>query len=214
MKLTVKLSIFLLGVVILVGGALMYVRAENPITPETPETPQATSAPMTSATPMKTVKSEDDTIVFAFEFNADTEGWTADSDLDPLRVIDGVLRSKSTGDTPYLVSAPVDFAGRDVTTIKIRMWASERTQAQLFWRTSDSEFSDAQSYQFDINSRGGWQVYNLDLTSTPGWSDAVINGLRLKPLTSDDGIDFGIDYIHGIDGSAVVIPACGCKTNF
>ena len=211
MRFSPKLLILLLGMVILVGGALVYVRAEYPAQREVPE---ATLEPTISATPMKMVKSEDDTIVFAFNFDADTEGWTTDGDLDPLTIVDGVLTSRSTGASPYLISAPVDFAGQDVTNIKIRMWASERTQAQLFWRTSEGEFSDAQSYPFNINSRGGWQVYNIDTTSIPEWADAEISELRIQPLTSDESIDFGIDYIHGIDGSIVVIPACGCKTNF
>lgn len=201
MKFTPRSVLFLLGMVALIGGALVMVQAKNPPPPESTATPS-----------IKTVKSEDDTVVFAFDFDTDTDGWTADADLGPLTVIDGVLRPKAAGSSLYLISAPVDFAGEDVTNLKIRMWASERTQAQLFWRTAEGTFSDALSYRFDIQSRGGWQVHNLDLATIPEWTSAVIHELRLRP--SDAGIDFGIDYIHGIDGSAVVIPTCGCKTGF
>jgi hypothetical protein len=129
--------------------------------------------------------------------DGDTGGWIADNHLEPLTVVDGVLTTTSTGDDPWMLSAPVAFEAEPARLV-LRMRASDDAGSfalgQLFWAVDgDPAFVESRSVVFDVEADGEWHDYSVDLTGTSGW-DGTITALRLDPLDSD-GLTIEIDRI-------------------
>ena len=126
----------------------------------------------------------------SWRFNTDgrTEGWHAENQLTSFAALDGSLSMKTTGDDPYLVSAPITVPADEYNRLGIRMKISDGglTGGQLFFVTdADSDWNEAKSLYFNVHSDGEYHDYELDLSAVEGWA-GVITQLRLDPVESQN----------------------------
>jgi len=130
-----------------------------------------------------------------FETTGDEEGWLAENQLDPLRVSDGRLFTRSTGSDPWMISRyglSIDAATMPV--IEIRMKVSSGNLAQLFFITdSDNEYDEAKSLPFSMSGDGQFHNYALDMSKVKGWK-GTITQIRLDPPETRATVE--IDYIR------------------
>lgn len=128
-----------------------------------------------------------------FESN-DTEGWVVQSQLDPLRVSNGSLITKSTGNDPYMVSPMIAANADTLYRIEIRMKASTGSSADFYFITSiDRTYGEDKKITFPILGDGQFHTYTLDLRSESEWENIIFQ-LRFDPLLSPGNIE--IDYIR------------------
>jgi hypothetical protein len=132
-----------------------------------------------------------------FDTKGDAEGWQVQNQLDPLKVNNGFLITKSTGDDPFMVS-PMIVADADVLThIEIRMKASIESWADFYFSTSaDRVIGENKKKSFHIEGDGQFHTYTLDMRSEGKW-EGIVFQLRLDPLINPGNIE--IDYIRLIN---------------
>jgi hypothetical protein len=121
-----------------------------------------------------------------FETDGDVEGWIPENHIRGFDTLAGSLSMQSSGDDPYLVSAPVEFPASNYGQVSITMKVSsgEATIGQVFFTTNDDPFWDeAKSLVFDVISDGEFHTYDLDMSTVSGWRGLVLN-LRLDPVGS------------------------------
>jgi hypothetical protein len=135
-----------------------------------------------------------------FDSDGDTEGWLPDNQLTSFTVQGGNLSMESTGDDPFMLSAPVTIPADEYNRLGIRMKVSAggATGGQLFFVTdADSDWDEAKSLYFNVHGDGKYHDYELDLSAVEGWV-GVITQLRLDPVESQGRI-VDIDIIAFIE---------------
>jgi hypothetical protein len=135
-----------------------------------------------------------------FDSDSDAEGWVADNQLASFTVQEDNLSMESTGDDPFMLSAPVTIPADEYNRLGIRMKVSAGggTGGQLFFVTdADSEWSESKSLIFDVIGDGEYHDYELDMSTVEGWK-GVITQLRLDPVW-DSGRAIDIDIIAFIE---------------
>jgi hypothetical protein len=113
-----------------------------------------------------------------------------------------ILEVKSKGNDAYIytrIRSNEYFRGSDQTTLKIKYrWKTPTSNtlenATVFFSTVTSGYTGANSFSFDLNKNGQWQVIEIDLANTAVWTSNVITGIRFDP-TSQNNEEIEIDYI-------------------
>ncbi len=146
-------------------------------------------------------------IGWEFNVNGNEEGWEAWNDLAPLNVANGVLRTQSTGNDPYIASPNFSLNAAEYPILEIKMkLTSPRQQhggfrdirTQFFFITTSDWYYDGKKSVWvpDILPWALFKVYRIDLSENQFWK-GTITQIRLDPLAEEGGIE--IDYIRLLD---------------
>ncbi|MGQ9631401.1 MAG: tetratricopeptide repeat protein [bacterium] len=134
-----------------------------------------------------------------WDFNIwnNSEGWFAWNQLSSFVIKDGVLKTRSLGEDPYMAVNIDDFKGFiDADKVKsalVRMKISDGYNAQVYWAHKDGEFSESKAKYFDIIGDGKWHEYEVNLSDIPTWNGKVY-WFRLDPTNAPGNVE--IDYIQ------------------
>ena len=135
-------------------------------------------------------------LVVEWKFDSTTLGWQAWHDIDLFRVENGVLRIKSTGKDPYLVSPQIEIIPSMVSSLEIRMSVTAGSSGRLFWATLESPvFEEKRSQSFALKADGNFHTYVLELSELLSWRwTRNITELRLDP--TNEPAEIKLDYIR------------------
>jgi hypothetical protein len=136
----------------------------------------------------------------AWDFGDGGADWNNVMDLADVRVADGALGARTTGNDPAFFGPP--FAARAsafaAVQLRLKLGARDgrpfRDRAQLFWRTSRLPESEAASERFDVVGDGQWHEYTVPVAPNPRWR-GTITRLRLDPVNRRD-VDVALDDIR------------------
>ena len=126
-----------------------------------------------------------------WEFRESDEGWSQTMDLTDVRIENGALIARSTGNDPALFGPPIQARADAYRTAVVRMKLTPRDgrslpdRAQLFWRTDRLPEGEASSERFDVLADGAWHEYRVDLSGNRRWR-GIITRLRLDPCNQRD----------------------------
>ena len=135
-----------------------------------------------------------------WEFDRDDGGWNNTMDLTEVRVRDGVLHGRSTGDDPAWFGPPLQARASEFAAVRVRMkleklsGGSFQDSAQLFWRTSRLSESEASSVRFLVQGDGQWHEYRLPVAENRRWRQ-IITRLRLDPC-NQTGVAIDVDWVR------------------
>jgi len=127
----------------------------------------------------------------AWDFAGAENAWNNTMQLDDLKVADGVLRARTTGNDPAFFGPGIRVAASDFNTVIIRMRLSRPTgqagedSGQLFWRTARLTESESTSTRFRVEVDGKWHDYRIPVANNPRWRGTVTR-LRLDPVNQPD----------------------------
>jgi hypothetical protein len=130
---------------------------------------------------------------WGFNTDGDFEGW-APNGYFRAEVKGGLLVAESTGSDPILQGPGVRLEAAATPALTIRMRSDADDRAQLFWATTVSSQSEANSLRFDVIGDGQLHDYKIDLTKSPQWR-GLITSLRFDPVNRP-GVKVGIDEIR------------------
>jgi hypothetical protein len=119
-----------------------------------------------------------------WEFEIDTQGWSAQSQIEDLRAEDGMLTGTSIGNAPFIVSPfPINIDADEKKILVIDMMTeSEYEDTVVLWRTSYyNQFNMARSARISLGSRSRFHKYYINLGNNPGW-EGVVQHLLLFPM--------------------------------
>ncbi len=134
-------------------------------------------------------------------FGDGTAGWTALHDCT-LAVAGGVLRIRSSGNDPYLVSPPVQIEGP--FGVKLRVKCATGGDGQIFWATTQApNMDEARSEHFKLIHDGQWHNYAVSLQAK-----GTVTRLRLDPgeaagLVEVANIEVAREILHPLEIAAV-----------
>lgn len=128
-----------------------------------------------------------------FDTDGDGEGWGAMMQVGEVRVVGGALTVRTAGADPAL-SALLRAAAATHPFLAARIKASRDFSAQLFWQTTTSPISEANSVHFNVQGDGEWHEYRIHLAGNPRWR-GVITGLRFD-LGNEPNVEVAIDYLR------------------
>lgn len=130
--------------------------------------------------------------VTAWTFTTNSLGWSGN--VADLRVADGALRFTTRGRDPILTSPRMQARASRFPFFEARIKASRDIHAQLFWRTSSTPESEANSVHFPIRGDNRFHDIRVRLADNRRWR-GVITGLRFDP-GSEDGVEVAIEFIR------------------
>ena len=118
----------------------------------------------------------------AWEFarEGDAEGWEATSGLAPLTVSGGTLRTRVTGDDPYMIGPGFAVPAAEYPALVLRARVTSRG-GEVYFVTSEGGFGPERKVAFDIPADGAFHDIRVDMRSCPLWKGTI---MRLR-------IDFG-----------------------
>ncbi len=134
-------------------------------------------------------------------FGDGTAGSTALHDCT-LAVAGGVLRIRSSGNDPYLVSPPVQIEGP--FGVKLRVKCATGGDGQIFWATTQApNMDEARSEHFKLIHDGQWHNYAVSLQAK-----GTVTRLRLDPgeaagLVEVANIEVAREILHPLEIAAV-----------
>lgn len=126
-----------------------------------------------------------------WEFRESDEGWSQTMDLADVRIENGALAARSTGNDPAWFGPPIQARADAYRTAVVRMkltrgdGRSLPDRAQMFWRTDRLPEGEASSERFDVLADGAWHEYRVDLGGNRRWR-RTITRLRLDPCNQRD----------------------------
>lgn len=124
----------------------------------------------------------------AWEFGSSDNGWANVMDLTGVRLDNGALTARTTGNDPALFGPPMHARSAEFSVITIRLRLESAggrdftDHAQIFWRTSQLAESEAASERFEVQGDGQWHEYRVAVMRNPRWR-GIITRLRLDPCT-------------------------------
>ncbi len=131
--------------------------------------------------------------VWEFNTDGDLEGWVPNGQLN-VEVKGGILAGESTGHDPILQGSGIEVEADSTRLLSIRMRASADDRAQVFWGTTVSGQSEANSARFDVVGDGQFHEYEIDLGESRKWRGLVVS-LRFDPA-GKPGVQFAVDWIR------------------
>ncbi len=141
-------------------------------------------APLPAGAPLK-----------AWEFDAGTaEGWIP-YQVEPLKVAEGILRTRATGDDPQLTVQRVGIDVQALGGIALRLKASpDASGCEVYWSTArDPGLSADKSFSFGLQADGAWHTYLISRKPEGKWS-GTLDKLRFDIGTAGDTV--AIDWIR------------------
>lgn len=132
-----------------------------------------------------------------FEFDEDTEGWTATNDLEALQTRGGALVVRSTGSDPFMVRSACRFDGSAIQRIRVRLRGTGGRGAQFYWATASSPgFDESKVVQFELPLDGEWHEVVIPVGEHPLWRGQTVTSIRLDPGSAPNTF-VEIDWIRG-----------------
>jgi len=128
-----------------------------------------------------------------FDSDADREGWTPNGHVK-VEVKGGLLTGTTTGNDPVLQGPGVQIEAASTGTLILRMRSTAADSGRVFWATSTSSQSEANSLGFDVFGDNQFHDYHLDFTQSPRWR-GLITSVRLDPATRP-GVEFAVEQIR------------------
>ena len=122
----------------------------------------------------------------------DPLGWSGN--VENLRIEGGALWFTTRGHDPILGSPRLRATARQFPSIVFRLKANRDMDGQLFWATSSSPQSEANSVHFKVRKSGEIQEVRVRLADNPRWRGAITS-LRFDP-GSEDGVEVAVDSIR------------------
>jgi len=116
-------------------------------------------------------------------FEEDAGGWRIMQHGTDLRVEDGAMRLRTTGDDPALVVDTPGLHADEFDTVEMEMAvqsAGETDLGQLFWSMEGAAISEATSQRFSVEPDGEFHTYRLNLSENPRWRSGI-SSLRFDP---------------------------------
>jgi hypothetical protein len=129
-----------------------------------------------------------------FDTDGDGEGWGPMMQVRDVRAVNGALHARTSGRDPALSGALLRAVAATHPFLVTRIKATRDFSAQLFWQTTTSPISEANSVHFDVRGDGEWHEYRLRLTDNPRWRGVII-GLRFD-LGSEPEVEVDVDYLR------------------
>lgn len=129
----------------------------------------------------------------------DTLGWTANEQMNAVRVENGrlVMNLNGCGD-PNITSPTMSLDASNYQYLElIYRNDTDNTTARLYWTKPGEGWSEFRAYGFSTIADGKWHTLRLDLSEVSGWS-GTITQLRLDPTTGGSG-DFALDQVALLD---------------
>lgn len=133
-----------------------------------------------------------------FDFNTGQDGVGSGNQIENLRVENGILKGKSTGDDPILTRPNMEVDSNSVKKIRIRMKVDRGTQVRIFWCSKDSPNPvKERAAPAKLIADNEFHEYVFDVGSHELWKDKTITSIRIDPIEGATGGEFEIDYIKG-----------------
>ena len=136
--------------------------------------------------------------VYRWDFENDEAGWGDYHHISIPKALDGYLTFKSTGTDPWIFSPAsllIDASTTPVITVRMRIMQGQGNIGQVFFITNqDSNWSEAKSVVFNLDQDGKFQTYNILMSASPAWQDAITQ-LRFDPIDPGTNSQIAIDYI-------------------
>jgi len=139
-------------------------------------------------------------VVYGFNSDGDTEGWTTKNIDQTFGGPSGGLWVMTVpGSDPIMLSPALQLNAGSYSTFSVTM-ANDGNPApgshmQVFWKKNgEPDFSEANSAWIAVYNHGGWATYTIDLAAHPNWS-GQINQFRIDPIMYGDGHAIGVDAI-------------------
>ncbi|NQU16565.1 MAG: hypothetical protein HQ564_00750 [Candidatus Saganbacteria bacterium] len=136
----------------------------------------------------------------SWNFNNDLNGWSTQQNITNLSVSDGILKGRSDGPLPILVSPNIYIDTDEIDTLEIRLKTDQKISARVFWvGTFDKQFIPQKQVEFRTNK--DFRTYHINLKSRNRLWDGSISKIIISP-TSGQGY-FEIDYIKLKKGTLI-----------
>ncbi len=134
---------------------------------------------------------------FSSEWNTDdyNENWFGYTNLDNIRIKDGILSGNSTTSDPSFNSPDLNFQGSEIKAINVRIKANANSHMELFWRDNNGAYSSTRKAITSYTGGGEWQTVTFTMSDIPAWTNSIIYGLRLDPTNTQTY--FECDWIRG-----------------
>jgi hypothetical protein len=119
----------------------------------------------------------------AWMFETDSEGWGPLMGVTELRHADGAIHFQTTSNDPAIHAVLYGADARKHRFVRIRMkidTGQPRDRAQLFWSTTTSPVSEANSVRFDPVADGQYHDYVIPVHENRRWSGRIAT-LRFDP---------------------------------
>jgi hypothetical protein len=122
----------------------------------------------------------------SWRFDRGNEGWDNTMQLSDVKIGEGFLQARTTGNDPAFFSPPTRATAGEFNAVVVRMRLTSadgttfKDRAQLFWRTSRLAESESTSEHFEVQADGQWHDYRIPVGQNPRWR-GVITRLRLDP---------------------------------
>jgi hypothetical protein len=131
----------------------------------------------------------------AWQFTAEAglQGWRPNGAFQ-IEITDHGLQGRSVGSDPILHAPGVRFAADQYQQLVVRMSSSRNDVAQMFWATTITPVSEANSIRFPVIGDGNVHEYRVDLTDSRRWRGAI-TALRFDPVMRS-GVDVVIEAIR------------------
>ena len=136
----------------------------------------------------------------AWSFEKNDQGWANVMDLADVRVLNGALTGRTTGNDPAFFGPATQLPAGACPLVRVRLKLERadgqpfQDQAQLFWSTPRLPESESTSLHFPVLGDGQWHDYVLRMSENPRWR-GVITRLRLDPCNRS-GIRVSVQSIR------------------
>ncbi|MBM3860298.1 MAG: hypothetical protein FJ395_11685 [Verrucomicrobia bacterium] len=130
--------------------------------------------------------------VTAWTFTTHSLGWSGN--VENLRVAGSALRFTTRDRDPILNSPALQARALQFPFLELRVKASCDIRGQLFWRTSSTPESEANSVHFPIRGDGQFHDIRVRLAENRRWR-GIITGLRFDP-GSVNGVEVAVEFIR------------------
>ena len=130
----------------------------------------------------------------AWEFDGDVQKWAA-YQTEPLRVENGALVARATGDDPQILATGLNVDIGAIGAIVLRLKAPKEVRTgEGFWATDkEPALSSAKSFGIGIKPDGEWHTYQVTKKVEGKWS-GTLRTLRFDFGTAGDTVE--IDWIR------------------
>jgi hypothetical protein len=135
----------------------------------------------------------------AFDFDEGIEGWFPASQIEGLRVANGMLVGHATGGDPYLHRVRLKVNGDRCREVRVRARTTRGEGIALFWVTRDSpDWGENKGIHLGMTPGSEFREYVFAVGSHPLWSGKTITGIRVDPIEGGVEGDFEVDYVRGV----------------
>ncbi len=118
-----------------------------------------------------------------FDFAKGLQGWSADHDLEPLRIDQGRIATITTGTDPYMSRGSLMVEGKKGDVLVVRMSVlSGGNVGSLFWSTETKPgFAPEREVHYPLHSDGAMRDVRIPIGNHESWANNRITAVRIDP---------------------------------